>query len=262
MKIKNDDQLQNIAPESLWLRRVLEQEFAKRCSKNRAYSLRAFARFLGMEASSLSQIMRGSRNASRKKTLELSRKLGVTPTPLLSPTPEQDERAVNINSLNLTADAFAVIGEWYHYGLLQMFGLKNFICEPQVIAKKLGVTPTEVQTALFRLERLGMIEVCEQKKYKLITDQVTTVNNDFTNAAFKKFQRQLLEMALNALDDVPFERRDQTAMTFRFNPSRMQEAREKIKKFRRDFCAEFETDPECTEVYTLSTSFFPMSLKS
>src|SRR4051794_17258701 len=59
------------------LRSVLEREFASRCRRNRRYSLRSFARFLGIDHSTLSKILRGVRQTPSDSLRRIAPKVGL-----------------------------------------------------------------------------------------------------------------------------------------------------------------------------------------
>jgi transcriptional regulator with XRE-family HTH domain len=57
---------------------ALHSEFAKRRSKNERYSLRAFARFLQLEPSYLSKVLRGHRRMSLPTITKIAERLRIT----------------------------------------------------------------------------------------------------------------------------------------------------------------------------------------
>lgn len=61
-------------------REALHTEFLARRRRNARYSLRAFARFLGVDHSTLSQILRSRRSLSPRMVALLGRKLGLSAT--------------------------------------------------------------------------------------------------------------------------------------------------------------------------------------
>jgi transcriptional regulator with XRE-family HTH domain len=56
-------------------RHVLQGEFDRRCAANTRYSLRAFARSLGVDHSTLSQILRGKRRITARNVRALGRRM-------------------------------------------------------------------------------------------------------------------------------------------------------------------------------------------
>jgi hypothetical protein len=68
-----------------------------------------------------------------------------------------------------------------------------------------------------------------------------------------------LLQALEALEDVPLESRDQSSMTMAIDPSLLPEAKAKIRDFRRSLCAFLQENARPkSEIYQLSISLFPV----
>lgn len=61
----------------LGFREFLQNELANRCSENTSYSLRAFARSLSIDHSSLSQILRGKRKLTKSSIHRLGEEIGL-----------------------------------------------------------------------------------------------------------------------------------------------------------------------------------------
>ena len=57
---------------------LLQSEFDRRRTANTRYSLRSFARFLSLDHSTLSQILRGKRRVTPRNVRAIGRKLGLT----------------------------------------------------------------------------------------------------------------------------------------------------------------------------------------
>lgn len=105
-----------------------------------------------------------------------------------------------------------------------------------------------------------MIKFGTDKKWKNTSGNNTTFGTPFSLAALKHLQSQVLDMAKNALNDVPIEERDQGTITFSIPTSLMPVAKEKIKKFRRELDMFFQKSglPQ-DEIYQFTTSLYPVS---
>lgn len=92
-----------------------------------------------------------------------------------------------------------------------------------------------------------------------ISGDITTVGHEFTNVALKNMQRQVLQKALAALDEVEFEKRDQSSITMAVDSSKIPQARAMTKKFRRELSSFLESGGSRDAVYQLSLSLFPLT---
>jgi uncharacterized protein (TIGR02147 family) len=240
------------------LRKYLADEFAQRAQKNPAYSLRAFARNLDLDSSYLSKILNGKRQLTSRTIINLCRKLGMGPDEIQKfiNAPQKPQRRRDLFT-SLDIDNFKIISEWYHFAILELVRLDDFVPDAQWIAKTLKITFAEALAAVERLKRVGLIS--ETAGRWQINGFNTTTNNNFTNEALKKLQKQFLEKAIQALDEVPYQERDQSGMTMAVSSDRLEKAKEKIKKFRRDLMDFLEGGEEKDRVYQLTISLFPVS---
>jgi transcriptional regulator with XRE-family HTH domain len=106
------------------LRTMLADEFARRRKLNPRYSLRAFARSMHLEHSTLSQLLRGKRPLTWKA----------------------------IRNLASTA-------RWTGAGILKLSSQPNFRFDSRTVARELRVSVDEVNIALADLCLFGLIEL-------------------------------------------------------------------------------------------------------
>lgn len=254
-------------------RLYLQDELLRRCRKNPAYSVRAFAKVLQSDFSTLSKILRGKRPLGPRTISRFGARLGLSPDQVqrfiengkskrargAHSSAELQDRAL-ADYQQLTLDTFQIISDWYHYAILELMKLKSFEPNPKWIAKTLGIKQSQVQIAIERLQRVELLHIQPDGTW---VDQSggrsTTVGNPFTATAFRNLQRQVLEGALEALEEIPMERRDQSSMTIAVHSERLAEAKEKIKAFRREMSDLLTFGPGPDEVYQLSVSLYPLT---
>ena len=223
-----------------------------------------------MDVSTLAKILKGQRPIRKQAIRRYAAKLGLNPIQVhhfevASPRSNaknksnQDETPANYQQLSL--DAFQVISDWYHYAILELMRLPDFNGDVSWIAKTLKISPAEVGIAIERLTRLEMIEIQDGIWKDLSGGYSTTLGNNFTAAAFKNLQRQVLEKAMDALEEVPFEKRSQTSMTMAIDTDKIPEAKKLIVEFQRKLNKLLNAgDPKkLKEVYNLNVSLYPVS---
>jgi uncharacterized protein (TIGR02147 family) len=240
----------------------LQDELISRCKRNPGFSLRAFARTLQINHSSLSRILNGKRRVSEKMQRSLVVRLGHPPDSIrnfsLDETSlETKMEAVDREFHQLSLDSFAVISEWYHYAILELTQVQNFRSDSKWMAKTLGITVSEVNAAVERLLRLNMLARNSGGHLRNTSGNNTNIDGEMRDLAKRNLQKQILELALRALDQTPLERRNQTSMTMAIHSKRLPEAVEMIADFRRRLSAFLEQDQERNDVYQLSVSLFP-----
>lgn len=256
-------EIEQASPTSLNFRLWLQSKLMEKCKVNSRYSLRAFAAFLQMDPSSVSQLLSGKRKASNKVIRHVCDRLSATPreTNEFLVVAKRKKHIPQVPEYSLvTEDAFAYISNWYHYAILELTYVESFESDPSWIARTLGISVTEAKIALERLLRLGLLKE-EDGVYKKTNQFITNIPKaGYSSNPQKELQRQILQKALLALDSVDPTDRDMTSMTMAIDVDRLPEAREVITKFRRELCALLENG-EQTRVYNLGIQLYPVSEK-
>jgi len=242
-------------------RLLLQNELADRCKNNPRYSLRAFAQHLGVGSSDLSKFIRRKRQLSEPTLIKLATRLGLDPE-----VTERYRQSVNgsdkVSRLDeyhqISMDQFHLIADWYHFGILELMKVKGFRPEPTWIAQQLGITVSEVNIAVQRLMRIGFLEISAKGKWLDRVGATTTVNSQFTTVAKRLLQRQILEKAMAALEDVDYERRNQSSVLMAVNSKNLPAAKNLIRKFRRDLSQLLEKGNKKDQLYYLTVSLFPL----
>ena len=166
-------------------RLFLQGQFIERCKRNPKYSLRAFAKLLEVDASTLSQILREKRSISVVLQRSFLERLGLGPAEVNN-LQMIDEKEEETKVRELALDAFQVIADWYHYAIFELITVKGFRNDSKWIAKTLNISPTEVNIALERLVRLDLIKLHKDGKLSQGVRLITTTGNPYTATAFRK----------------------------------------------------------------------------
>lgn len=66
-------------------------------------------------------------------------------------------------------------------------------------------------------------------------------------------------MAAKALEEVPFEKRDNSAIMMAINTKKIPEAKRRIKEFRRELCDWLQKDASRDAVYEMVSAFYPIT---
>ncbi len=246
-------------------RSYLQIEFVGRCRKNPKYSIRAFARSLGVHSGTLSAILSGKRKLSESMVQLLGKKLGLSPSEIdqfrLAIRHTDENHQIQITFHQLSQDSFVSISEWYHDAILELTRLPGFLPESKWIAGRLSISVVEANAALERLKRLGLLKIQDIGTWTASYENDTNIlDPDFSSVAMRKYQKQVLELSTIALEEVPKTLRDHTSTTLAIRKADIHEIKQKIKKFRYElasYCQRPDVDPD--EVYQLSVSFFPLT---
>jgi len=258
--------------------RFLRAQLLTRVSKNPSYSVRAFARDLGISHSYLSQILNEKRGLSLRQAVLLSDALNLEKEQkdqliqlLLENRLSKSATDANPTSLDLKREEstvsidmerFRTVREWYHGAIVEMTSLSQFKADYAWIARRLGVTTLQVKAAVNRLRRIGVLQTKGRKWSK--TKRRFLFPTTSLQEAVNRFHQEMIYKALTALEQKTpsdFEERDITGITIAIDPKRIPEAKKRIQRFRNQL-ADFLSKGERSEVYHLNVQLFRLTQAS
>jgi uncharacterized protein (TIGR02147 family) len=235
------------------VREFLVEAFADAKAVNARYSLRAFAKRVGVSPGALSELIKGHRPISSKTIDRIERKLDLPPQFFAQMKRESDDTKT---STSLTLDQFAILADPIHFAILALMDTSNIVPTVDEIARRLGRLKRDVQGALDKMESLDLVEKREIRW--ISTGESLESPDEVTSRAIKKSHRLSLREAEVALDEIDIEWRDFTTLTLAFDASQISAAKKLIRKFRKDF-SKISEKRNCDEVYKLAIQFFPLT---
>lgn len=237
----------------------LQKTYAERCRRNPQYSLRAFAKSLDIDSSTLSALIRRKRPLTAKTAQRLISAMGITDpaqsqTLLLGVLGQNEESAPEYQQLEL--EAAEVISSWEHFAIRSLLQLDAYRPNTKQIARRLNLPHGIALEALNRMARLGL--VVQQGDVWLDTGKNLTTPTNAPNPVLRGALRQCMVKAIDSLEKDPIDTRDMSGITMAISAKKMPEARKLIQDFRRRLCA-FLEDGNKDAVYRLNVQLFPLS---
>jgi uncharacterized protein (TIGR02147 family) len=252
--------------ESTSFRLFLQAELGRRCARNPQYSLRAFAKFLGIDHATLSQLLRGKRALTARAILKLGTRLGLDrpaidryATHEASMAEYAEDEAVLDEVQQLASDTATIIADWYHFAILELTRLRDFKTDSRWIARVLGITADEVNIALTRLTRLGLLEMVGRDRWIDRAGDLTVSLADFNCAAVQRLSEQVRRLLVRALGTVQPGCCEHSMTALALGTDRVPNVLERIARFRRELITLLEHDPVRDDVYQLEINFFPIT---
>lgn len=126
-------------------RERLQAEFAERKQRSPRYSLRAFARFLGTDHATLSQLLRGRRHLTPRMATLLGRRLGFSSAEIAEARLEQNAEAI-----------------------LRVARSPSFRPDSRWIATRTGLPVDTVNASLDRLIRHGALVMASTTRWRAL----------------------------------------------------------------------------------------------
>lgn len=184
---------------------------------NRAYSLRAMAKNIGISATTLSDVINERKNLSDEIALKVANKLQLTGRKekyfitlvQYATTKNEELNFLLINKLrvlnpkvqehfNVQLDKFSFMSEWYHIPILEMTYLSNQDMSPTVLAESLDISIQQATEAINTLQRLNLLEKKEDGSFKKSKNQFK-FQSENSHHILRKFHYQMLAKAQESL---------------------------------------------------------------
>ncbi|MGE0525511.1 MAG: TIGR02147 family protein [Bdellovibrionales bacterium] len=239
----------------------LKQTFEERCRKNPSYSLRAFARSLDMDSSTLSAIMRGKRPITVKTARKILEGLHITnpheaQTLMLQTVTGEEFSDQELAYKELAIESAEAISAWQHFAILALLELDGFKGYEREISTRLNISAGMVDECLHRLERLGIV-MKSGRRWELTGRNMAT-GSEVPNSALREGHRQNISRALESLYDDPVDVRDISGITMAVCKEKLPQARKLVQDFRRRLAAFMESGKK-DAVYRLNIQLFPLT---
>jgi uncharacterized protein (TIGR02147 family) len=256
-------------------RKYLKAALADKCARRPGYSMRAFAKQVNLSASHFSRVLNGEKDLSHEAATRVAVELDLTDRDrehfmdlisyekadvhtrkILSDRIETRKSKSPKKTLDL--EMFRVISDWYYFPLIELINARGFKSEPVWIAKKLGITVTEIKAALDRLVSLELIAIDEHGRIRTLGPLEIQTTDDLASMAIKKHHEQMSHKAISAVREQPLDSREFQSVQLTFDPKHTKKAKNLIREFAEKFEKEMKSFAG-EEVYQLNLQFFTLT---
>lgn len=249
--------------------RKLQEQFALRKKQNTRYSLRAFARDLGLHASTLSKVLKGERGLPIADLEKVLMRLDLSSSEremffssALQPRGFKAHRskAIPVRAVKVLKNDlhFQILAEWEHYALLSLLKTKGFQSNVRWVSERLGISSKRTQKVVENLVQAEMLS--EDENGQWVRQCPKLVSSDDTHALPLKISHQNdLKLAMTKLWDVPIDQRDFYSIMMPINPQNLKKAKKVTRSYIRQMEELLESGSQ-TEVYQLAVQLYPISI--
>lgn len=252
-----------VAEKPAAFRHVLQTELARRCTANPRYSLRAFAKYLGVDHSTLSQLLRGKRQFSPGNIRKFGVRLGYDEVAIETWQHQEAQElatdAIAQEVKQLSNDMAALMTDINHYAILELTRLEEFQADSRWIARMLGITMDEVNIAVQCLLRLRILEMVSPTRWvDRLGDSMANLNS-FTKASVEQYLQQLQQLMLRTVNSDTANRSLIHSTTLALSSQRLPLALEMLNAFRHEFVSRHSQGDKHDAVYQFHLSFLPLT---
>jgi uncharacterized protein (TIGR02147 family) len=125
--------------------------------------------------------------------------------------------------------------KWYHAAIRNILSYHPFCGDYEALSKLTvpAISASEAKKSITLLNNLGLVEKTADGTYR-VTDRFLSTGEEWHDIAVRRFQKDTILLAHDALDTVPKELRDISTVTLTLSPDGFEEVRERVRQFRRD----------------------------
>ncbi len=160
----------------------------------------------------------------------------------------------------LRKDQYDYYSKWYHAAIRSLIDMYPFNDDYRWLAKNVfpPITPREAKKSVRLLEKLGMIKREKDGFYKLTSKSITT-GDEIVSLAALNFHKEAADLAKNALDMLPADKRNITGLTLGISEKTYRKICDEIREFRSKIIMIAEEDKEADRTYQLNFHFYPIT---
>lgn len=238
-------------------RETLCQDYAESKKKNPKFSIRSYARFLGLPASTLSLVMRGKSLIRVQRAAKLVLKFKIKQT--------EKNYLLNLMGMSLTSvprkdigkTQYNLLTDWVYLAVLYFYELDITDKSPEHLAKRLCIPESKVKQVIKTLKENGLLQENAAGGLSISQEQLNT-SDDIPDELIRQHHKMNLNLSERVLDLLPVDKRDYTSYTFTTNSSQYATIKKEIRAFYEKISASMEHLPNKDEVYRISIQFHPL----
>ena len=243
---------------------LLRERLRAAMRRNPHFSLRSFAKQLGIDHSTLSQVLRNRRRLSPRALDVVGKRIGLSEQAIRAYAQGRSKKKTtsppqDIQGVHCDLDTFQLLSAGYHYAILELIQIKGFKTDSRWLARTLGIAVEEVNIALQRLLRLGLLEMASRDRWVDTSGDAEFRSATLTEAARNQMNQDIHEQAIDAIQHVPSEHRVHRQVVVALDSRRLPRLQMLADEFvnqLRTLLAESESKDD---VYQAEISVFPVT---
>jgi uncharacterized protein (TIGR02147 family) len=244
---------------------LLRERLRAAVRRNPRFSLRSFAKQLGIDHSTLSQVLRGRRRLSARALEAVGKRLGLSEETVRAYAQTSRKKTKsknlpeNIRSFQFDLDTFQLLSIWHHYAILELIHIQGFKTNSPWIANALGIAVEDVNIALQRLLRLGLLEMSGRDRWVDKSGDAEFHSAALTETACNQINQEIHELAVEAIKRVPGQYRSHGQMMVALDSRSLPRLKALADEFMNELRSLVSESDTKDDVYQVEISFFPVT---
>jgi uncharacterized protein (TIGR02147 family) len=160
----------------------------------------------------------------------------------------------------LALEQFEYYQKWYYSAVRSLLGYYAFSGDYADLAKQLepAITPAQAKRAVSLLEQLGLIQKKADGLYHP-SDRLITSGEASVSHALIQFQRETMDLAKEALENVPKPKRSASTLTLGLSEAGYKALEEKLRILRKEMVEIAKFDKGIDRVIQVNLHAFPLT---
>lgn len=255
----------------VYYKKILREEYNKKRLGDFNYSLKSFSEDCGLPPNRMSDILNGRYGISKEVSESICDKLAILgkKKELFSLSAEseharskiarEEAKKAFLSLINgpdrvITQEEFDVIYDLKTVALLELMRHPDFKNNLNWLSERIGVELKDIESSINRMVRVGCI-IKGETGYE-VNSHFFATGSKAPSKTIQSYHKSALERAKKAVEEKSVEERDFSSITFLCDPEKMNEVREKIKKFRFELANEYNTVSEGSRLHMCNIQFF------
>lgn len=156
-------------------------------------------------------------------------------------------------------DQYSYFAKWYNPVIRELVTFLDFKDDYRKLGQMLkpAISPVQARNAVKLLLRLGLIR--QEEGGYVHVDKTITTGDDVRSVSVRKFQKENMKLAAEAVNRFDPEFRDISSLTFGASPEVFKELKTEIRAFRKHLIKIIETHEPVDRVCQINFQLFPLS---
>jgi uncharacterized protein (TIGR02147 family) len=154
---------------------------------------------------------------------------------------------------------FQLFSDWRHIVVRELASVKGFRPDARWIAKKIGsgITEKDAEESLKLLSALGLLKKTANGYTQSHTN--ITTSDEVRSLHVKNYHRQMLQLAMSAMERVPAARRDISSITIPIHARDLVKVKEQLQLMRKEILNMAADPGEGEDIVQINMQLFPLT---
>jgi uncharacterized protein (TIGR02147 family) len=164
------------------------------------------------------------------------------------------------NIVAVLPDQFEYFGEWYHPMVRELIAGKREPLDYEALSHSTGkkVSASKVRKSVEMLLRLGLIKIDATGRY-IFSAPLLNTENELNSFAIRRYHKEILAIAQQALDDIPPQHREMSQVTIKISRTVFAKIKQRLQEFREELLQIATEDADVDTVYHANFQLYPVT---